>query len=215
MEEEQISIPVRDGTQLAARIHRPSRPRASGSPLYVIFHGGGFCIGNPHLEDYSSRLFVQNLGFVVLNSSYRLAPEHPFPAAPNDAWNVLQWAAAHAAELGADPSKGFIVGGTSAGGNLAAVCAHLARDEGLNPPLTGVHLMIASACPGSVLPEKYKPKYRSWEQNAEAPGGLNLRAVEKWRRMYDPDPRSSLFAYFNHPKVSLGPTCFVEDRTHQ
>ena len=74
-----------------------------------------------------------------MNVDYRLAPEAPFPAAPNDAWDALTWAAANAKEvLGADPSKGFIVCGTSAGGNLTDVVAHLARDEKLNPPLTGL-----------------------------------------------------------------------------
>jgi acetyl esterase/lipase len=77
-------------------------------------------------------------------------------------------AAENASALGADPSKGFLVGGTSAGGNIAAAISHLARDEKLSPPLTGCHLMIPAVCNIDALPEKYKKDQHSWEQNKNA-----------------------------------------------
>ena len=96
----------------------------------------------------------------------RLAPEHPFPTWINDSWDALQWAAAHATTvLGADPARGgFVVGGGSAGANIAAVLAHLARDARLDPPLTGQYLCVPSLTalmPPAELPARYRPEYLS------------------------------------------------------
>jgi acetyl esterase/lipase len=77
--------------------------------------------------------------------------------------------AAHIEELGVSPTKGFLVGGISAGGNFSTVVSHLYRDEGLSPPLTGVYLSIPSTRPPEHLPEKYKEFYLSREQNKNAP----------------------------------------------
>ncbi|KAF2100849.1 Alpha/beta hydrolase fold-3 [Rhizodiscina lignyota] len=169
-----------------------------------MFHGGGFVIGSVNSEDHSCRLLARSLGFIVVNVEYRLAPEYPFPYAPNDAWDAVQWAATHAGSLGADPAKCFIVGGTSAGANLSNVVAHLARDEGLEPPLTGVHLMVPSCCPPEVMPEKYKARCKSMEKNANAPGGLTIAAIKKWRKAYNGDLNSPLYVFFNHPKGHAG-----------
>lgn len=79
-----------------------------------------------------------------------------------------QQVAENASKLGADPSKGFIVSGASAGGNLAAVAAHEAADAKLSPPLTGVFLCIPFLVHPDAVPEKYKPHYNSWEENKDA-----------------------------------------------
>ena len=138
--ENNIEIPSRDSHTIPARVYRPvSAPSGGGSPLVVMFHGGGFVMGDVESEQPNCRLFSKNLDAVCVNVVYRLAPEHPFPAAANDSWDAVKWVAANAtSKLGADPSKGFIVGGTSAGGNLTDVVGHLARDENLLPPLTGL-----------------------------------------------------------------------------
>ena len=116
-------------------------------------------------EEVNCRLlFSRDLGAVCVNVEYRLAPDHPFPTWINDAWDALQWCAQHASELGADPSQGFIVGGGSAGGNIAAVLAHIARDEQLSPPLTGQYLSVpAIMCflPPSHIPAQYRSEYLS------------------------------------------------------
>lgn len=83
--------------------------------------------------------------------------------------NVSRWAAANAKSWGADPSAGFVVGGTSAGGNISAVLAHVARDENLSPPLTGQYLAIPAVLPQAKIPEKYKQYMHSYEQNENAP----------------------------------------------
>ncbi|GAB7355153.1 hypothetical protein MBLNU459_g5723t1 [Dothideomycetes sp. NU459] len=167
--EEDRLIQMRDGAQIAVRVHSPKTAIASGSPLAVIIHGGGFSIGGLDDEQALCRRLVNELGFVCVNVDYRLAPEHPFPAAVHDCWDATQWAAQHVAELKADPRKGFVVGGTSAGGSLTSIVAHLARDGKLSPPLTGLLLMVPSCLSHQAVPEKYKAEYQSYEQNKDAP----------------------------------------------
>lgn len=169
VQEEDRQIQMRDGSHITIRVHSPKKAPAEGSPLAVILHGGGYSIGDLDSEQLLCRRLSEELGFVCVNVDYRLAPEHPFPTAVHDCWDTTQWAAAHAAELKADPSKGFVVGGTSAGGNLSSVVGHLARDEKLSPPLTGLLLMIPACLGHQVVPEKYQAEYQSYEQNKNAP----------------------------------------------
>lgn len=136
---------------------------------------------------------------MCINAAYQLAPEHPFPAAPKSAWDGLKWAAANAKSFGADPSLGFVVGGTSAGGNLTAVLTHLARDEKLSPPITGQYLAIPALLPPSVVPDKYKEFYLSYDQNENAPV-LPRAAIGMFMKGYKPDEHDPLYAPFNHPK---------------
>jgi len=91
--------------------------------------------------------------------------------------NAVSQAAENASNLGADPSKGFLVGGTSAGGNIAATIAHLARDEKLSPPLTGCHLMIPAICNIDALPEKYMKDQHSWSRTKTPPSCLVKPAI--------------------------------------
>ncbi len=106
------------------------RPQAEGPhPVVVFFHGGGFVIGGIDTHDPLCQQISSRVPAVVVSVEYRLAPEHPFPAAVEDCWAATQWVAAHASELGADPAR-LAVAGDSAGGNLAAVVAIRARDAG-------------------------------------------------------------------------------------
>ena len=117
---------------LACRLYVPLGAADPG-PLLVYFHGGGWVIGDLDTHDGPCRFIAANSGARVLAIDYRLAPEHPFPAAAEDACAAYAWVASNAAELGADPDR-VGVGGDSAGANLAAVAALHARDEGLTPP---------------------------------------------------------------------------------
>ena len=121
-------IPTRDGDALPARLYAPSLD--AGLPLLLYLHGGGFTIGSIATHDTLCRELARLAGCMVVSLDYRLAPQHRFPTASNDAWDALQWLAAHASTLGADPAR-LAVGGDSAGGTLAAVCAILARDAQL------------------------------------------------------------------------------------
>jgi acetyl esterase len=122
-----IHLPARDGYLLPARLYAPS---AHCLPVLMYFHGGGFTIGSIATHDILCRQLSHLADCAVVSVDYRLAPEHRFPTAANDAWDALQWLATHAPTLGLDGTR-LAVGGDSAGGTLAAMCAILARDAGL------------------------------------------------------------------------------------
>nr|AAZ32720.1 lipase/esterase [uncultured bacterium] len=123
---EDLQLPVGDG------VVRPARLYAAGSgrlPVLLYLHGGGFTIGGLETHDSLCRQLALRSGGAVVALDYRLAPEHRFPAAVDDAWGAMRWLLEHADDLGLDASR-LAVGGDSAGGTLAAVCALHARDRG-------------------------------------------------------------------------------------
>lgn len=125
---EDLRVPGAGGTPLKARLYAPGTGRL---PLLLYLHGGGFVIGNVETHDSLCRQLALRSGGAVLSLEYRLAPEHRFPTAVDDSFAVLRWLHAEgAASLGLDPSC-LAIGGDSAGGTLAAVCALQARDAGL------------------------------------------------------------------------------------
>ncbi|MEM5275460.1 alpha/beta hydrolase [Cupriavidus taiwanensis] len=119
---------------LQARLYRPDEPnQADGNaalPLVIYFHGGGFVLCGLDSHDNICRSLARRSGALVLSVDYRLAPEARFPAAADDAVAAVRWAAAHAAQLGADPTR-LAVAGDSAGGNLAAVACQQLRGSGI------------------------------------------------------------------------------------
>ena len=123
---ENRTIPGPAGT-IPVRIYTPSG--TGPCPLLVYFHGGGWVLGDLETHDSVCRELAHGAGCVVMAVDYRLAPEHKFPAAGDDCYAAVKWAAAHAAEIGADPRR-IAIGGDSAGGNLTCVTALRARDEG-------------------------------------------------------------------------------------
>ena len=115
------------GGDLGLRIYTPVG--AGAHPLIVYFHGGGYVTGDLDTQDMIARALCAGASAVTVSVDYRLAPEHPFPAAPEDAYAALQWAAAAAGDLGADPRR-LVLAGDSAGANLAAATALMSRDRG-------------------------------------------------------------------------------------
>jgi acetyl esterase len=124
---EDRSVPGPAG-EIPVRIYHPLDAGADTAlPVLVYFHGGGFVLCDLDSHDSCCRRLANGIGAVVVSVDYRLAPEHPYPAAVEDSWAATEWVAAHAAELGADPAR-LVVAGDSAGGNLAAVVALALRD---------------------------------------------------------------------------------------
>ena len=113
-----------------ARLYRPRRRSSAALPGLLYFHGGGWCIGDIDTHDPLCRQIAEEAHCAVLSLDYRLAPEHPFPAAVEDCFAALRFAGLEGRSLGLDPAR-LAVGGDSAGGNLAAVLALLARDAAI------------------------------------------------------------------------------------
>jgi len=168
---------------------RPLRVyRARGSkdrPMIVYFHGGGWVMGDLDLGDAMCRTLATDAGFTVVSASYRLAPENPFPAAFDDAYDATCWAHDNAAALGGDPSQ-LVVMGTSAGGNLAAAVALKAHQVN-GPPIRCQALIYA------VLDDRFDTE--SYESNAE--GYFLEREQMRWywtQYLAGPRDRRSKFA---------------------
>jgi acetyl esterase len=130
VETEDRTIPGPRG-DLPVRIYRPEGD--GPFPVAVFFHGGGFVIGSIASHDATCRSLCQRAGAVFVSVEYRLAPEHPFPAAPEDCYAATRWVFEHGAELGVEPSRLAVIG-DSAGGNLAAVVCLMAKERG-GPPI--------------------------------------------------------------------------------
>jgi acetyl esterase len=148
---EDFAIPARDGAALPARLYAPAN---STVPVLMYFHGGGFTIGSIASHDILCRELSRLSGCAIVSLDYRLAPEHRFPTAVNDAWDAVQWLASHREQLGLRSGR-MGVGGDSAGGTLAAVCAILARDASLALHLQLLFYPGTAAAPDSASQQQY------------------------------------------------------------
>jgi acetyl esterase len=153
---------------LALRVYTPAIP--GPHPAIVFFHGSGFVLCSLDTHDGMCRNLCAGARCVVVSVDYRLAPEHKFPAGLDDCVFAARWAAAHAAELGADPAR-LGLAGDSAGGNLAAAAALRLRDAAAGPPLAGQLLIYP-------VTDYYVPGTPSYSENA-AGYGLT-RETMKW-----------------------------------
>ncbi len=114
---------------IPARLYRSKSAGTGPAPVMVFFHGGGWVVGDLDTHDNQARFFADAMCGVVISVDYRLAPEHKFPIAADDSFAATRWVAANAASLNID-AKRLAVGGDSAGGNLAAVVALMAAEQG-------------------------------------------------------------------------------------
>jgi acetyl esterase len=166
-----LLIPGLGGLDIPARVYTPEW---AGGPMLVFFHGGGWISGSIESHDRFCRAFAERLGTVVVSVGYRLAPEHRFPAAVQDAWLATKWLSDDPESLGGAVS-GLVVGGDSAGGTLATVVARRARDAGLE--LAGQMLIypVVDAPGGGGSYERYASGY-----------GLTRAAMEyQWQTYMD------------------------------
>src|SRR6202789_692960 len=152
-----------DVTDIPVRIYWPSA-EPGNLPIVVFYHGGGFALGDLDTHDPVARAHAVGAEAIVVSVDYRLAPEHPCPAGVDDCWAALQWVGEHAAELGGDPNR-IAVAGDSAGGNLAAVVAQLARDNNDSAGV-GVKLAFQLLWYPTITADLSLP---SFAENADAP----------------------------------------------
>lgn len=126
---EDRTIGYGDRTDIPVRVYWPPTAAQENLPVVVFYHGGGWALGDLDTHDHVARAHAVGADAIVVSVDYRLAPEHPHPAGVEDSWAALQWVGENAADLGGDPNR-IAVAGDSAGGNLSAIMAHLARDHG-------------------------------------------------------------------------------------
>ncbi|CAG9986532.1 unnamed protein product [Clonostachys byssicola] len=164
-------VTVRDGTSIEVRIYQHISNEKSNSltPIYYNIHGGGWMTGNTESEETQNRLVAARNKVLVISVDYRRSPEFPYPCGLNDCYDVFKWLLRHAASLGGD-AKRIIIGGGSAGANLATVVARRARDEGITA-IIGQILNIPVTCHPDHFPaSKYSiGTTSSYQQNADAP----------------------------------------------
>ena len=183
VEDRDISGP---GGKLAVRIYTPVSTSSSILSGLVFFHGGGFVLGDLDTHDDLCRVLSNESGFRIVSVDYRLAPEHPFPAAVEDCYAATHWVAANAPELGIDSRK-LAVGGDSAGGNLAAVVSQLAREGG---PAIAFQLLIYPVA------QLGAPDTPSMRENAKG-YFLEKEGMDWFTRLYAPDKE-----HRNDPRLS-------------
>ena len=160
-----LAIPGPNG-EIPIRIYVPEGDRPF--PVFVYYHGGGWVIGSVATHDSTCRQIANAAGCMVVSVDYRLAPEHKFPAAADDAYRATEWAFCHAGSLGADPHR-VALGGDSSGGNLAAAVCLMARDRASFRPVLQVLIYPIV---------DYNLNTPSYRENAE--GYVLTRATMKW-----------------------------------
>jgi len=137
-----------------------------GWPVFIFFHGGGWCLGNIGSENSFSTRMCKNANCVVVSVDYRLGPEQPYPAAVEDSWESLQWVYNQGkSEIGIDVKK-IAVGGSSSGGNLAAVVTHKASQA--SPPIPLIFQLLVVPVTDNTAGTDGVP-YPSWLENANTP----------------------------------------------
>lgn len=147
---EDRQVPTISG-QLRLRIYTPAGD--GPHPVLVFFHGGGWVVGNLDTHNATCQALTNAAGCITVSVDYRLAPEHKFPAAPDDCYEATKWTVLNAASFGGDPQR-VAVGGDSAGGNLAAAVALMAGDRGA--PSLCYQLLIYPVTDHSYDTDSYK-----------------------------------------------------------
>ncbi|EXJ90165.1 hypothetical protein A1O3_03234 [Capronia epimyces CBS 606.96] len=179
-----LQVRVSDGAEVEVRILRPTNSESEELAMLFVLHGGGWVVGGHDSESSMSRAVCVKNRMVVVSVDYRRAPEHQFPTALNDGYDVFKWICANASAHSIDPSR-IILAGTSAGANLIAALAIKLRDDKLLDGVLGQVLNLPAVChPGHFPLGKFE--LNSYEQNADAPT-INGRSMRWFWNQYCPD----------------------------
>ncbi|CAL9370987.1 Acetyl esterase [Streptomyces sp. enrichment culture] len=180
-----VTVPTRSGPLRARLYHPPGSTAGDLRPALLYLHGGGFVLGTLDGVDEVCRAIAGRSGWAVLSLEYRLAPEHPYPAALEDALDALHWLRGSGRDSGIDPEM-IAVGGDSAGGNLAAaLCLHL-RDHGL--PLPASQILVYPA-----VDDRFSTP--SWTRFADAPLLTTADARWLWEQYIGPGRQGGVDEY--------------------
>jgi acetyl esterase len=185
---EMQSVEDRGADGVPIRVYRPLEPSGTNAAL-IYYHGGGWVIGSVETHDGVTRALAARTGCVVVSVDYRLAPEHPYPAAVDDSWTAARWVLAQAAELGIDPAR-VGVAGDSAGGTLAAIVARKGRDAGT--PFAAQLLLYPVASP--------RTDSESWSLFGTGYGLTREAMLWYWRLYLD---RVAMEDALDDPDISL------------
>ena len=205
LSEEVIDVPLSSDYTAKAGLVRPVRSQNSAlGPLIILLHPSGWFTSSSAKLIPHARGLATLFNATVLSPRYRLAPEHPFPIGIDDAWASIQWAARNMDFLGADPTKGFILGGISTGANFAVALVRRAIETRLQPAITGLWapLFIGMRDEASV-PDPYKINFTSRNVNKDAMV-MNETKVKDLYDHYKPDFASPLF----NPLIDFGKDTF-------
>jgi acetyl esterase len=187
------------------RIYTPAGAGPGPLPVLVWFHLGGFVFGSVEWVDPITRALANRSGCIVVSVDYRLAPEHPYPAARDDAWAAVTWVAEHAAEIGADPGR-LAVGGDSAGANLATVTCLLAREQG--GPAIAFQVLVHPS-PDCTEEAFAMPSHK---ENGEGGFLITNADIRRWWSHYlsgGADPRDPYLSPLHAPDLSGLPPALV------
>ncbi|KAK7892964.1 hypothetical protein LTR67_007201 [Exophiala xenobiotica] len=179
-----LQVPVSDGTEVEIRILRPTNSESEHLPMFFVLHGGGWVVGGHDSESSMSRAVCVKNRMVVVSVDYRRAPEHKFPTALHDGYDVFKWMSANASAYHIDPTR-IILAGTSAGANLISALTLKLRDDKLHEGVLGQVLNLPAVCHPDYAPtDKYE--LNSYEQNADAPT-INGQSMRWFWSQYCPD----------------------------
>ena len=192
IEESYHDIPLPDGHNIQAKVWRRKDEASTLRPVILLFHGGGFVAGSPEMCTRPGRELALQFDAVVVSARYRLAPEHTFPQWALDGLDVLQWVIENASkEFGASPEAGLVVGGYSAGAQIAAVLASEARSKDFDHPITGSFICTPWLFMEETVPQEYKHLFASREENDVPPMGK--QSIQDMLSNAKADPASPLF----------------------
>ena len=208
LESSSINLPMRDGHLNPLKIIRPATTdKDAASPVILLFHGGGFMAGSALQLERPAREYALNFHAVVMLGDYRFAPDNPFPKSVEDVVDTLMWVDRNAEEmiLQVDLAKGFVVGGYSAGGNLAGIATLLAGElyatgkpvgTEMRHKVTGSFISIPLLSVEENVPDRFKDMWVSREENRDSEP-VNTRGYEVILENLRPDVKSKLWSPMN------------------